>query len=278
MTKLPRITVITPSFNQGDYIEATIQSVLSQGYQDLEYIVMDGGSTDHTLDILRRYDGQLQWISEKDRGQSDALNKGFRRATGEIIAFLNSDDRYEPESLLTVGRIFAERPDVMWLTGRCRNIDHDDNEIRGLITSYKNFWLRLRSFKVLQVLNFISQPATFWRREVYESVGDLDEGLHYAMEYDYWMRIGQQYRLSTTNVYLASFRIHPTSKAGSSADGQFETELQIIARHTRSPWVLGLHRLHSTLIVNTYRWLLKREHARVEAPQKQLMKRSARLS
>ena len=275
MSRLPKITVITPSYNQGDYIEATIRSVLSQRYPALEYIVMDGGSTDQTVDILRRYDGRLTWVSEPDRGQSDALNKGFRCATGDVIAFLNSDDLYEPGALLAVGRYFARHPGVYWLTGRCRNVDHEGNDIRGPITAYKNFWLRSRSYRVLQILNFIAQPATFWRREVYETVGGLDESLHYAMDYDYWMRIGRHYRLATLNRYLASFRIHPTSKAGSSAAGQFDAQLAIVRRYTRSRALLGLHRLHSALIVNTYRWLLRREHARAGADRRPQLTESA---
>jgi len=261
---LPRITVITPSFNQGAYIEETINSVLGQDYPELEYIVMDGGSTDETLDILRRYEDHLTWYSEPDRGQSHALNKGFRRATGDVIAFLNSDDRYEPDALPTVGRYFADYPQAAWLAGRCRNIDHHGQEIRKAITAYKNFWLRFGNYHVLQILNYIAQPATFWRRVVYEEVGDFDESLQYAMDYDYWLRVGQSFRLHTTDRYLAQFRIHPTSKTGSSASAQFVSELAIVRRYTRSLPLLAAHRLHSFLIVSVYRLLLRRERARAQ--------------
>ena len=114
---LPRISVVTPSYNQGNFVEETIQSVLDQGYPNLEYIVMDGGSTDGTLDILRKYEKRLVWKSERDRGQSDALNKGFRMASGDIFSFINSDDVYEPGALHKVGRFFVDHPQASWLTG-----------------------------------------------------------------------------------------------------------------------------------------------------------------
>src|SRR5665648_525607 len=168
MTKLPQITVITPSYNQGDFIDQTIQSVLSQNYPDLQYLVMDGGSTDQTVDILKQYDQQFFWVSERDRGQSDALNKGLRMATGEVVCFLNSDDLYEPGALFQVGKFFADHPEAAWLTGKCRVVDPMGVEIRRPITAYKNFWLRSKSYRALLVLDYISQPATFWRREVIE--------------------------------------------------------------------------------------------------------------
>lgn len=224
---------------------------------------MDGGSTDLTLDILREYDGRVQWLSERDNGQSDALNKGFRIATGDIIAFLNSDDFYEPGALDAVGRYFVERPAAKWLTGRCRNVDQYGREIRKTITRYKNLWLKTYSYRVLMVLNFISQPATFWRREVYETVGGVDESLHYAMDYDYWLRIGQHYSLDTLDTYLANFRIHPASKAGSSAAAQFDAEIEIVKRYHPNPVEMLLHRAHTAITVSTYKRLLRREHAQL---------------
>ena len=249
---LPKISIITPSLNQGKYIEQTIQSVLSQDYPDLEYIVIDGGSTDGTLDILNKYDGRLIWISEPDHGQSHAINKGLHLASGQVLAFLNSDDLYQPGVLLKVGDFFSHNPEVSWLTGKCRIIDHNGIEIRRAITLYKNFWLWVGSYQVLLVLDYISQPATFWHRKVLEKVGSFNEDLQYAMDYDYSLRVGQHFKLHLINDYLASYRIHPTSKAGSSAHAQFDSDLEIVKRHSSTRFLLNLHAIHNALIVAIY--------------------------
>ena len=259
MVKHPRITIITPSYNQGEFIEQTIQSILGQEYPDLEYMVIDGGSTDGTLDVLTKYDGRIKWVSEPDRGQSHAINKGLRTATGDVVAFLNSDDLYEPGALLEVGRFFSRHPQAAWLTGRCRVIDQNGREIRKWMTFIKNFWLRTRSFAVLQVLDYVSQPATFWRREVVEKVGFFDENLRYAMDYDYSLRVGQHFKLWVLDEYLASFRIHPTSKAGASASAQFDVDLEIARAHVSSPALIALHRLSNWIVVTLYRIVMSSE-------------------
>jgi glycosyltransferase involved in cell wall biosynthesis len=256
MTSLPTLTVITPSYNQGEYVESTIRSVLEQGYPNLEYIVVDGGSTDATLRILQQYESGLRWVSERDGGQSDAINKGLRMASGEIVAFLNSDDTYEPGALLKVGQFFATHPQAHWLTGKCHTIDRQGKRIRQPVTLYKNLWLRLKSYRALTILNYISQPATFWRRTVIDVVGPFDESLRYAMDYDYHLRVGRRFKLWVLDDYLASFRVHPHSKAGSSASAQFVSDLEIARSHTKSKLVLWLHAGHNILAVNIYRLLL----------------------
>lgn len=257
---LPRISVITPSYNQGDYIEQTIQSVLGQGYPDLEYLVMDGGSTDQTVEILKKYGDQFAWTSEKDRGQSHAINKGLQIATGAVISFLNSDDVYEPGALLKVGKFFADHRDACWLTGKCRTVDPDGREIRRAITLYKNFWLLFKSYKALQVIDYVSQPATFWRKCVIDIIGFFDEKLRYAMDYDYSLRVGRHFRLWVLPEYLAAYRIHSNSKAGSSANAQFDTDLEIARQHVSSRLLVSLHALHNAIIVAAYRRLQAPEH------------------
>lgn len=252
MLGFPRITLITPSYNQGAFIEETIQSVLSQDYPDLEYLVIDGGSTDQTLGILQKYDRHLDWVSESDRGQSHAINKGMQRASGDILAYLNSDDLFTPGALLEVGRFFRDHPQSYWLTGKCRTIDSSGDEIRRATTQYKNLWLHTHSYTVLSVLNYISQPATFWRKEVVASLGYFDERWYYAMDYDYWLRLGKHYRLWFLNEYLACFRVHASSKGRSSTQAQFADEVQVARRHVSSRGILALHELHSALSVAIY--------------------------
>jgi glycosyltransferase involved in cell wall biosynthesis len=196
MAGAPKISIITPSFNQGPFIERTIRSVLDQEYPNFEYIVMDGGSMDGTIEILRKYEGRLKWISQKDEGQADAINKGIGVATGDVIAYLNSDDVYEPGTLKKVADQFSAHPETLWLTGHCRIIDEQDREIRRPITAYKNFLLRHYSHSLLLITNPISQPATFWRRQVIDELGVFNKNEHFVMDYDYWLRIGKRYPLA----------------------------------------------------------------------------------
>jgi len=188
-----KITVVTPSMNQGEFIERTILSVLGQeGDFDLEYIVVDGGSTDDSLGIIKKYKERLRWVSEKDKGQSDAINKGFNMASGDILAWLNSDDTYAAGALATVAESYRQEP-FAWCFGNCRNIDENDREIRKLITRYKIFESKRYSFGRLLSKDFISQPGAFFTRDVYQETGPLDLTCEYSIDYDYWLRIGKKY-------------------------------------------------------------------------------------
>ncbi len=248
---LPTISVITPSFNQAVFLEACLQSVQGQAYPNVEHIVVDGGSTDGTLDILKKYDSRIRWFSEPDHGQAHAINKGLALASGEVLAYLNSDDAYLPGALKAVGAYFAGHPEAMWLSGYCRNVDAGGRRVRPLIRLYKNFWLRLRSYRALLVLNYIAQPATFWRRCALGADPRLDEGLHYTMDYDLWLRIGRRHRLHVLPRDLALFRLHGGSKSGSTAHRQFDEELQVACRYAGG-LLAWAHRLHRDLAVAVY--------------------------
>jgi glycosyltransferase involved in cell wall biosynthesis len=253
---LPKISVITPSYNSGRFIEHTIQSVLSQEYPKLEYIVMDGGSTDNTLEILQKYKGSVNWISEKDSGQSHAINKGFALATGDVLAYLNADDIYEPGALHTVGNYFLKHPTAYWVTGRCRFIDQNDHEIRKLASIYKYFWLLWGSYKALMVIDYVSQPATFWHRNVINQIGNFNEGLHYAMDYDFSLRVGKIFTMWRINKGLAAYRIHSSSKTFSSTTSiktQFDEDLEIARKNGASTILSIFHKYHNALIINIYR-------------------------
>jgi glycosyltransferase involved in cell wall biosynthesis len=264
MQRLPTISIITPSYNQGPFIERTIRSVLDQGYPGLEYIVVDGGSSDGTVEVLKRYGARLSWVSEKDRGQADAINKGIRKATGNIIAYLNSDDVYEPGSLMRVGEFFRDHPEAMWVTGRCRIIDEQGREMRGAITAYKNFLLRHFSYSLLLVTNPVSQPATFWRRQVVSELGLFNEDEHLVMDYDYWLRIGEKYPLAVIDGYLADFRVYPTSKTSSSFLTTFRQEHELAKKRSSSPALQALHYASylgisaAYLVLNSFARLRKR--------------------
>lgn len=255
---LLKISIITPSYNQGQFIKKTIDSVLSQKYQNLEYIVMDGGSTDSTLSILRSYGEKIKWFSKKDNGQSDALNKGLRIASGEIVGFINSDDYLLPGSLQKINSVFIENPDIKWLTGRCATVDEKNQEVRSWITLYKNILTLFSSLQLLLVANYISQPATFWRRSLTKekNIGFFDTNLHYSMDYDYWLKISARYSLYRIADLLACYRVHQHSKAVTSPKKQFETEYAIASKYTTSPVLLGLHKLHFKVALLIYKVFL----------------------
>ncbi len=252
MKTLPKLSIITPSLNQGAFIERTIKSVLDQNYPNLEYLVIDGGSTDGTVDILRRYEHRLKWISEQDEGQADAINKGIGMSTGDIVAYLNSDDVYEPGALHRVAEYFAAHPEVMWLTGKCRIIDEHDREIRSMITAYKNFLLRHYSYGMLLVTNPISQPATFWRRGLVREFGLFDKNEHLVMDYEYWLRIGRRYGPGILNGYLARFRVHGRAKTVSTNFSNFRQELAVSKKYSASITVRVLHYANYAIIVSAY--------------------------
>ncbi len=248
-----KISIITPCWNAAQFIEQTIQSILAQrGNFELEYIIVDGLSTDGTVDIIKKYESQLKWISERDNGQTSAINKGLSMATGDVVAFLNADDLYKANTLEQVAQKFSD-PKVQWLVGLCDIIDINNNEVRQAITAYKNYSLRRASHSRILAENFISQPAVFWRRELMNKAGLLDESEHYVMDYEYWLRLWQFHPPTIHNDYLASFRWYETSKSGSGFSTQFADELRVACKYA-SPysWPIMLHRFNYMKIVTAY--------------------------
>lgn len=252
--KMPKVSIITPSYNQADYIERTIKSIVSQDYPNIEYIIMDGKSTDNSVDIIKKYDKKLKWTSEKDSGQSEAINKGLRQATGDIVAFLNSDDMYEPGAIKKVVDFFNDNPDVKWAYGKCKIIDSNDNEIRKPITIYKNLMLSKYSYSKLLSENFISQPATFWRREIHDEFGYFDEDDHWCMDYQFWLRIGDKYPAGVISDYLADFRYHTDSKSGQEDKVKFQEEYRIAKHYSNGRKLpIILHKINYYKIVWSYK-------------------------
>lgn len=249
------ISVVTPSFNQGRFIGRTVESVLRQrGDFELDHFVADGGSTDGTLDVLKAHEGRLRYVSERDAGPVDALQKGFRAVRGEIVGWLNSDDLYEAGALQRVHEAFACHPKAMWLCGRCRIIDEDDREIRRPITAYKSFWLRRHSLRKLLVLNYISQPAVFFRRALFDDVGMPEPGYKLAFDYAWWLRVAAKHPPLVLDEYLAAFRAYGASLGGVNFGLQFREETDAARR--ANPGFVGvipLHVLHARCVIAAYR-------------------------
>jgi glycosyltransferase involved in cell wall biosynthesis len=262
-----RVSIVTPSYQQGAFIEDTLKSVLEQDYPDLEQWVVDAGSTDQTHGLLEayaeKYPGRLQWTSEPDDGQSDAINKGFRRATGDIVAWLNADDVYYPGVIRRVAQVFEDRPEVQAVYGKGTFLTRDGT----FLTEFPHN----QSFDAERLLNgfaFLLQPTVFWRKSVLDEVGDLDLDLHYGMDYDLWCRMakaGIRFHYDEDRYYAAA-RFYRETK---TASGQWKRsrEMRRVARRhsgkllpaiTLFAWIEAL--MSTPLMTRLYRPLKRRLH------------------
>lgn len=205
----PKISIVTPSYNQAEFLEDAIRSVLLQSYPNLEYIIIDGGSTDGSVEIIKKYEPWLTyWVSEPDRGQSHAINKGFEKATGDIFGWINSDDYYAPGAFTHIAKMFLEN-NTNWMSGVC-HIIHSTGETVSSNSEPQEFENWLLGCP-------LAQPSVFWRRELWQTVGGVDTNLHYSFDYDLWMKFsGVQPKPTWTDRHIATFRIHPGSKTSTS--------------------------------------------------------------
>jgi glycosyltransferase involved in cell wall biosynthesis len=242
----PTIAIVTPSFNQADYLERAMRSVLDQGYDGLEYVVMDGGSTDGSRAIIERFADRLSyWQSVRDGGQAAAVNEGWRRTRADILGWLNSDDFYLPGTLAYVSRFFATHPDVEVLYGTCRTVDPAGTELGVVGEPFVMATMLLNR-------DLVPQPSAFIRRRAVESVGFLDESLHYSLDYDLFLRLALRHEPTFVTERLAGFTIHPGAKTTKGrAEARKET-YRVRLRYAR-----GLDRFR----VRIHSWLSRALHA-----------------
>ena len=246
--ELPSVSIVTPSFNQARFLEATIQSVLAQDYPKIEYIVVDGGSKDGSIDIIKRYSDQLAWwVSESDRGQTDAINKGFERATGDIFAWLNSDDTYEHSAVSDAVVFLQENPEVGLVYGDANFIDADGKVI-GKFNAQQTNLTRLQRGGV-----YIPQQSAFWRAKLWHEVGPMDPSFYFAMDYDLWVRLARVSEIRYTPQLWANFRLHGEAKTISADERCWPEMLRVhhrdgggyfawiyvryLARRLLAPWI-----------------------------------------
>jgi glycosyltransferase involved in cell wall biosynthesis len=241
----PRFSVVTPSYNQGRFIEQTILSVLEQKYPDLEYVVLDGGSNDGTVEILQKYHtGLSYWRSGKDRGQAAAINEGFQRSSGDMLGWLNSDDLYLGHTLKTVADIFAgsiDEPLIMY--GGCELFD-DRTQVSELRPAFPF------DRASLAIADFLDQPSVFWTRKAWEIVGPLDESLHYGFDWEWFLRASKVCRFIPTDKVLSRYRIHAGHKSGTGGKTRWLELLKIVRAHS------------SADVIRNYEYLLANDLAR----------------
>lgn len=222
----PKVSVVTPSFNQAEYLAETLASIVNQRYPNLELIVMDGGSTDGSREVIKSFEPHIAfWVSERDRGQSNAINMGLARATGDVLCWLNSDDVFLPGALNTVAYTFNSHPDWDWISGPSLKFGERFHELVGYFQQPTDAaeWL---------VHCPISQPSTFWRRRLYDQHGDLDESFNFALDYEYWVRfVTAGERLHFIDRPLSAYRLHDVSKTVAHAEKFMAEETKLREKH-----------------------------------------------
>lgn len=234
MSGFPKISIVTPSYNQGQFIEDTILSVIGQRYPNLEYIIMDGGSTDNTIEIIKKYESHLAyWVSEKDRGQSHAINKGFDLATGEILAWLNSDDMYLPGTLAFMSNVPLNTPTLYF--GNCIHFKEDENKVvtsgSDVVTSEK--------VKFLEQMDYIIQPSCFWTRTVWDISGRLREDMHYAFDWEWFIRAKRNcIQFYSTSKPLSLYRFHQDHKSNTGGEKRLKEILDVYKLYNKDLSVL----------------------------------------
>ncbi len=255
--KLPKFSIVTPSFNQGKFIEEAILSVLNQNYPNFEHIIVDNCSTDSTLEILRKYP-HLRWVSEPDRGQSDALNKGFKMATGDIIGWLNADDRYLQGCFSIVADFMVKHPSIDIAYGNYRWIDEEGN----ILKKRKEIDFDLFMLKYLHVL-YIPSTTSFFRKRIFDEGNFLDVSYEYAMDYEFFLRLALKgYKFGHIKYFLADFRWHPHSKSSTAALKQKAEMERALLQHDKfinslTPTTRKIARILLKMIARGKRYFLK---------------------
>lgn len=255
-TEPPLISIVIPSYNKAKYIQKTLDSIVSQNYQNFEVIIQDGGSNDGTLDVIKKYSIKypkyIKYESKRDGGQLDAINKGLKKAKGDIVTFINADDVYEDGAFESVVGHYIENPDALWFVGKCKIVNEKDDEIAKFWTICKNILLKLNSyFLLLLTSNYMSQPSVFMTKKAYQKYGPFSGNKKFVYEYDMWLTIGKVAMPSVINNYLSKFRISEDNKVSVYYNELFKYDEKVVKKHTKNIIVFLAHKLNNGLRIIT---------------------------
>jgi glycosyltransferase involved in cell wall biosynthesis len=243
-----KISIVVPSLNKARFIEKTLDSIVKQNYPNLEVIIQDGGSTDGSLEIIKKYAREypkiFRYESKKDKGQLNAINRGFEKATGQILTYINADDVYTKDAFLKVAEAYARNPEALWFAGKAEVIDENGKEIARLVTWYKNLLLTFNFYPLLLVTNYLMQPSVFITQEAYRRYGPFT-GKKFVMEYDLWLKIGKENMPVVIHNALSKFRISGGSFTSERSKELLAEDSKIIKKYTSNALLLFLHNLHN---------------------------------
>ncbi|MBP9759476.1 glycosyltransferase [Candidatus Dojkabacteria bacterium] len=252
--KSPLISIVIPSYNKVKYIEKTLQSIVSQKNANFEVIIQDGGSTDGTLNVIKKYAKKypslIRYESKKDGGQLDAINKGLLKAKGDIVTFINADDVYEDDAFESVVGHYIENPDALWFAGKCKIVNDKDQEIAKFWTICKNTLLRLNShFLLLLTSNYMSQPSIFLTKKAYQKYGPFSGNKKFVYEYDTWLTLGKVVMPVVINKYLSKFRISEDNISSVVYNDLFDMDIKVVKKHSKNKIFIIVHMLNNYLRV-----------------------------
>lgn len=250
--KSPLISIVIPSYNKAKYIEKTLLSIVSQKNANFEVIIQDGGSTDGTLNVIKKYvkkyPSLIRYESKKDGGQLDAINNGLLKAKGDIVTFINADDVYEPGAFESVAGHFIENPNALWFVGKCRIINDKDYEIAKFWTFCKDILIKINWYSLLLFTsNYVSQPSTFITKKAYLKYGPFTGNKKFVYEYDMWLTLGKVMMPSVINKYLSKFRISDDNISSVIYNDLFDMDINVVKKHSRNNIFVYAHKINNYL-------------------------------
>lgn len=245
----PKISVVIPSYNKVKFIAKTLDSVISQKYPSLEVIIQDGASTDGTVDIIRKYAVKYPDIvtfeSKKDGGQLNAVKIGLKKATGDVLSFINADDQYLEGTLSSIASAYVSNPDSLWIAGGGIVVDSNDNEIAKPVTLYKKILQNMNYYPLLLTTNYLMQPSVFLTKQAYKKYGPFTGTPNFVMEYDMWLKLGRVKMPVLIDKTLTKFRIEPTTKTKTLFKDLLTEDEKIVKRYTKNRMIIFVHRLNN---------------------------------